>query len=329
MARPAAAVAPREPVYTAVATLLDAAVGALLRLHIEGAAHLPKDGPALLVANHVSHLDPVVLLAVAYRRGRRVRFLAVEEAFRRPVVGALLRAGRHIPVSPGAGLAALRGARAALAAGDLVLVARRDPIPPPGAAPAARGGAGLLAATAAVPVVPIGSYALDWSALPRRRTAAVVVGAPVAPPPSARGRDRYEAFGAELLARIRELSDRAEHLATGAPTRVRGGDAGKAAGGKPAERDDAMVTVTAGALRTALDQVDYPADKDELVRAAEQHDAPTDVQRALRSLPLATYDNVDEVIRSVTVDVGSAPTPAQRSEPDAGSDTPGVADRLR
>ncbi len=90
-----------------------------------------------------------------------------------------------------------------------------------------------------------------------------------------------------------------------------------------------MVTVTPGALRTALEQVDYPADKDELVRAAEQHDAPTEVQRALRSLPLATYDNLDEVIRSVTVDVGSAPTAAQRSDPEGHSDTPNVAERSR
>lgn len=64
-----------------------------------------------------------------------------------------------------------------------------------------------------------------------------------------------------------------------------------------------MTTVTVSALRDALKTADYPADKEDLVLVAEQSNTSDDVQRALRSLPLATYDNIDEVIRSVTVDV--------------------------
>ena len=65
-----------------------------------------------------------------------------------------------------------------------------------------------------------------------------------------------------------------------------------------------MPTVKLSALTDVLKRADYPAMKDDLVVLAEQSNAGDDVKRALRSLPLAEYTNRDEVIRSVTVDIG-------------------------
>lgn len=65
-----------------------------------------------------------------------------------------------------------------------------------------------------------------------------------------------------------------------------------------------MASVKLSDLTNVLKQADYPAAKDDLVVLAEQSNASEDVQRALRSLPLAEYSNRDEVIRSVTVDIG-------------------------
>lgn len=188
---------------------LDAYVRLAVRLSVTGLDNLPTRGPAIVVANHVSYLDPVVLLVLAHRRGRQLRALAVREAFARPVVGWFMRIGRQIPV--GAGLdrmVALRGAKEALARGDLVLVYPEGTIT--GARPvAAKGGAGLLALTLGVPVIPIFTRGLERAGRRRwRRRAQAVIGRPVdlTAVHGARGRPRYEAASERMLAAIRKLS---------------------------------------------------------------------------------------------------------------------------
>ncbi|NYI06030.1 DUF2795 domain-containing protein [Allostreptomyces psammosilenae] len=52
-------------------------------------------------------------------------------------------------------------------------------------------------------------------------------------------------------------------------------------------------------LRAVLDDVDFPLSKQRLVEHAERKGADEDVLGAIRALPLADYDNVDEVVRSV------------------------------
>jgi hypothetical protein len=47
-----------------------------------------------------------------------------------------------------------------------------------------------------------------------------------------------------------------------------------------------------------LDRVDFPAHRDDLVRAAEQAGAPEEVIKALRGMPPEEYASKDEVIRS-------------------------------
>ncbi|MDP8978916.1 MAG: 1-acyl-sn-glycerol-3-phosphate acyltransferase, partial [Actinomycetota bacterium] len=83
------AIADAEPVYWLVIRLLDLFVHAAFRLSIVGGDAVPRSGPALVAANHVSHMDPVVLIVALHRLRRRVRFLAVEDVFRHPVAGPL------------------------------------------------------------------------------------------------------------------------------------------------------------------------------------------------------------------------------------------------
>lgn len=64
-----------------------------------------------------------------------------------------------------------------------------------------------------------------------------------------------------------------------------------------------MATVKLSVLQDALSEVDFPAHKDDIVRSAEQRDAPTDAQKALRTLPPVEYGNVEEVLRSVHHDL--------------------------
>nr|WP_231127212.1 DUF2795 domain-containing protein [Motilibacter aurantiacus] len=47
-----------------------------------------------------------------------------------------------------------------------------------------------------------------------------------------------------------------------------------------------------------MNDVDFPAGKDDIVRHAEQAGATQEVLASLRTLPLADYRSLDEVLRS-------------------------------
>jgi hypothetical protein len=70
-----------------------------------------------------------------------------------------------------------------------------------------------------------------------------------------------------------------------------------------------MSTDTFAEVQTLLEDLDFPADKDAIVRHAEQrgagHDSPA--VRALRGMPVATYRNISEIRSSV--DLGPDETP--------------------
>jgi hypothetical protein len=68
-------------------------------------------------------------------------------------------------------------------------------------------------------------------------------------------------------------------------------------------------------LRQALRDVDFPAGKDELIRAAQAAGAPGEVIRALRAIPPEEYANREEVARSVPKDPAEElqPSPAQQA----------------
>ncbi|MBQ1073159.1 DUF2795 domain-containing protein [Micromonospora sp. C31] len=62
-----------------------------------------------------------------------------------------------------------------------------------------------------------------------------------------------------------------------------------------------------------LSSLDYPAEKDDVVREAEREGAPPDVLRALRALPPVDYANGNEVARSAGVEAAPEVDPAQRA----------------
>ncbi len=87
-------------IYVFVRSLLQVMYSLLFPLKIEGEHHIPKDGPVLLCANHISLLDPP---AIGIWLERKVSFFAKEELFRIPLLGAIIRAVGAIPVKRGAG----------------------------------------------------------------------------------------------------------------------------------------------------------------------------------------------------------------------------------
>ncbi len=107
---------PREnPVYKTARVLAALTIKPLFRLRIEGAEHVPKEGPVLIAANHLSTLDPIVL---AYGVPRPVAFVAKAELFKMPVLSWLIPRLYAIPLERGAGdLSAVKAAIRALKAG--------------------------------------------------------------------------------------------------------------------------------------------------------------------------------------------------------------------
>ncbi|GII01610.1 DUF2795 domain-containing protein [Planobispora takensis] len=55
-------------------------------------------------------------------------------------------------------------------------------------------------------------------------------------------------------------------------------------------------------VRSALMSLDYPADKQTVVRHAIGAGARDEAIKALSALPLGTYDSIDEILRSIPRD---------------------------
>jgi acyl-[acyl-carrier-protein]-phospholipid O-acyltransferase / long-chain-fatty-acid--[acyl-carrier-protein] ligase len=94
----------------------------LFRIRVEGAGNVPRRGGALLVSNHISYADSVL---VGYTTPRIVRFLMWRPIYEAPLFNYFFRVLRAIPIdaaSPKATVRALRAAHAELAAGELVAI---------------------------------------------------------------------------------------------------------------------------------------------------------------------------------------------------------------
>jgi 1-acyl-sn-glycerol-3-phosphate acyltransferase len=107
--------------YTVVAFLLRP-VAWWGRLRVQGFDRVPAEGPLLVVPNHDSQWDSV-LIGLAIKPRRRLRFLARASLWRIPGLGPILYELGQIPIHRGArDVAALEKATEALRAGEAVCV---------------------------------------------------------------------------------------------------------------------------------------------------------------------------------------------------------------
>ena len=132
------------------------------RRQFVGEEHIPRTGPAIIAANHISYLDPVHTAVFVHHAGRIPRFMAKSSVMELPVIGPLARRLDQIPVYRGGSDAkeSLRAALEALDAGKAVIIypegtITRDPEFWP---MRARTGVARLALECDVPVIPVAHW---------------------------------------------------------------------------------------------------------------------------------------------------------------------------
>jgi 1-acyl-sn-glycerol-3-phosphate acyltransferase len=72
-------------------------VNLMYRIKVRGLENIPETGPVLLVSNHVSFMDALVIGGSVRRP---VRFVMDHSIFRIPVLGFIFRTARAIPIAP-------------------------------------------------------------------------------------------------------------------------------------------------------------------------------------------------------------------------------------
>ena len=188
-------------------------VRTLYRLRLHGIEkHIPDEGPALIVCNHVSFLDALILSASI---PRPIRFVMYYKIFNVPVMRWIFRTGKAIPIAgakenPEVMRRAFEEIDAALADGQLVGIFPEGALTRDGEIAPFKGGVERVLERRPVPVVPMAlkhMWTSMWSKrdgrmrqmrLPRRFRAhiEVLAGAPV---------DGREAKAALLEAKVRAL----------------------------------------------------------------------------------------------------------------------------
>ena len=128
------------------------------RTRYQGRENIPATGGAIIVANHISHIDPIFSGLVVHTARRVPRFLAKHSLWGVPVLGTVLRGTAQIPVyrDTADAQSSLRAGTAALNEGKVVVIYPEGTISrdPAGWPMRSRTGVARLALSTDVPVIP-------------------------------------------------------------------------------------------------------------------------------------------------------------------------------
>jgi 1-acyl-sn-glycerol-3-phosphate acyltransferase len=199
-------------IYRAAQLLVRAAWPALGRLEVEGLDRVPRHGPFILIANHQSYLDPILVQAVL---PRPLHTMAKSTQFNSHLIGAIMKRLKSFPVrrfeiDP----QAVRHSLRLLANGEAVGVYIEGERTWDGRLQPLRRGTVRLILKAAVPVIPCGvSGAYDvwprWDRRLRRGTVRLRFGEPMLFSAAERRADRERAVdeaAARIMDTLAELS---------------------------------------------------------------------------------------------------------------------------
>ncbi len=142
----------RTPLWAGVQIPLRFLTTLLFDLRVYGTKNVPKTGGALILSNHQSFLDPVVL---AVQLHRPVSFLARSGLFSNPVFGRVIRTLNAFPVRQGEGdIGAVKETIRRLREGHALIMYPEGSRTETGELSPVASGAGLIVRRAGVPVIP-------------------------------------------------------------------------------------------------------------------------------------------------------------------------------
>jgi 1-acyl-sn-glycerol-3-phosphate acyltransferase len=145
-------------------------IHSIYRLEQKGLENIPEEGAALIVCNHVSFVDPLVITAASRRP---IRFVMDHRIFRTPVINFVFRHMRAIPIAPAKEdpammEAAFEEVARALAAGEVVGIFPEGRITDTGEFYPFRSGIQRIVGQTPVPVVPLALRGLWGSFFSRK-----------------------------------------------------------------------------------------------------------------------------------------------------------------
>ena len=192
--------------------------GPPLRMRRRGDANLPRTGPLLIVCNHVSIADPLVLMAAS--RPRRTCMMTKSEMFKHRPVAWFLRLVRAFPVRRGqADIGAIRHALDLLASGECLVIFPEGHVSRTGHMRRGHPGAGFFSLRPGVVTVP----AVVWDSQLFRGPARIVFGEPIdmsditTGPRKLRNRQATDRIMTEMVAMVTALGGPAQPAPVGEP----------------------------------------------------------------------------------------------------------------
>lgn len=186
------------------------------RVRYKGLENIPTDGPVLLVCNHISFVDPIILMG---RVRRPTRFVMYYKIFNKGLMKPLFKAAKTIPIAgvkenPEIMESAFAEVKAALEDHDVVGIFPEGKLTPDGHMQPFKPGVERIIAETPVPVVPMALNNLwgsmfsrfdktPWKRRPRKLWAKVelIVGEPIPP---------EQVTAARLQKAVQALKDQAE-----------------------------------------------------------------------------------------------------------------------
>jgi 1-acyl-sn-glycerol-3-phosphate acyltransferase len=129
----------------------------IYRFKVRDEHHIPVEGPAILVCNHVSFVDAILLMAAS---PRPIHFVMDHRIFQVPVLGWLFRLGKAIPIAPqkddpATYAAAFEASIRVLQEGDLLAIFPEGGITKDGELQPFKGGIMKILERQPVPVIPM------------------------------------------------------------------------------------------------------------------------------------------------------------------------------
>jgi len=150
-------------------------IHSVYRLKKTGLENVPEEGPAVIVCNHVSLVDALVIAAACRRP---IRFVMDHQIFRLPILSFVFRTGKAIPIAsakqdPQMMERAFDEVSRALRAGDLVAIFPEGRLSDTGELAPFRAGIARILERDPVPVVPMALQGLWGSFFSRKGGAAM------------------------------------------------------------------------------------------------------------------------------------------------------------